>query len=488
MSVSGGFGLSSFFLSNASLSGLWQGFRSTFVSTLDYERCASLHNKIVEIGWERSGRDLKDLEKKNWFERYGEDASSIRSSLSSDLVAFLERTWAVDSNDHSFFYYVWGLQTPKMLTWSHQTQNDGAGFDRFVTLYSANNMVSHYDGLVFDQLTNKAIMQMSIFDSFIIHNRRQSWYALEVVLDAWLDMIKIGKVEAVRKVGHSSHSDFPPWIIRPYSELMLQETIDAFNALVDAIESRMSGTSSEPPVIGILDQQQLKSAKILPGFAHDFFLRARRPRFRYVAPGLLIPSQESILSQPFFALNPEPNRWPYNEVDDPQTLTVPPVLLFASTDTFKTLVPPSTSTPAYKHLAAFGFPFHNLSSFPAGLYLSPADRTYNNVFEDSVRLVLPYTIGIHGFARTSDGARFGENTESENVEAQGRYTSLYQQGYNPFIERHDVRLVTVLKKWTAMVEKGLWGVGREGVKGGMGEWKRADMAIGWKDYVCDVTW
>ena len=146
MSIVTGFG--ALFSGNFSLASLWNGVPWASSSAMNSERCANLHNQIVEIGWEGSGRRLEDLERKSWFEQYGDDANAVRSSLSAELILFLERAWVPDAGRHSFFYYVWGLQHPKALYQNHETHNSGSGFNRYLTLYDAHNMVSHHDGLV----------------------------------------------------------------------------------------------------------------------------------------------------------------------------------------------------------------------------------------------------------------------------------------------------------------------------------------------------
>lgn len=58
---------------------------------LGYERCAALHNELLELGWTGSGRSLDDLETNTWFEIWGQEAEDCRVLLSDDLTAFLER-------------------------------------------------------------------------------------------------------------------------------------------------------------------------------------------------------------------------------------------------------------------------------------------------------------------------------------------------------------------------------------------------------------
>lgn len=118
----------------------------------------------------------------------------------------------------------------------------------------------------------------------------------------------------------------------------------------------------------------------------------------------------------------------------------------------------------------------NVPQYPAGLYLEG--------FGDDCRLVLPYGIGAYGFARKSDGARFGENTEDKGVvQAKNTFADLYQPGYHPFIEGWSVSLASVLKSWLERVESGDWKVNKDGIMDGINEWKKADTSSGWGKYV-----
>lgn len=152
---------------------------------------------MLNLGWTGSGKSLDELETSTWFDHYGEAAENTRSLLSDDLVAFLERAFVVEhDNEFSLFYYVYGLVQPERLreTFEWREEDDTP---RYVTLYGANAIASHPEGLVFDMKTNKAIMQMSIHDTDITLNGRVQWQPLEVVLSARLDMIDVGKIKAV---------------------------------------------------------------------------------------------------------------------------------------------------------------------------------------------------------------------------------------------------------------------------------------------------
>lgn len=326
----------------------------------------------------------------------------------------------------------------------------------------------------FDQHTNTAIMCMSIHQGDgLCQPDRIKWHPLEVVLEKWLDMIRIGKVKAVGR-----HAEYRPWDLVPYSPAQLRETVDVYNALVEAIESRMpslpptDGTSSPTP----FTQATPSTANIYPSFANHFLRETRPARFRFIAPGLEVPTPDSIANQPFSHPTDLPERLRNDEFK-------PPILLFRSSSTYER---PYSADP-YHHNDVFGWPF-NASTYPAGLYFhSPS--VFFPTHEDVVSLVLPYAIGAVGWARKSDGSMFGEQvTEYDDPKAYDKYDELYQTGHQPFVESHHVRLVKVLRSWLGMVERGDWEVGEEGVRNGIEEWKNADTRGGWEKYFIEPDW
>jgi hypothetical protein len=116
-------------------------YDSRYTRSMDVDRCVDLHNEILTIGWEGRGNDADDLGQ-SWFEYYGEDATNVRDRLSPDLIAFLKRAWEV-GDDHSFFYFVAGLNHPSNM-FSEASPDD----TRYLTLYAANDIAEHPDGLV----------------------------------------------------------------------------------------------------------------------------------------------------------------------------------------------------------------------------------------------------------------------------------------------------------------------------------------------------
>ena len=447
---------------------------------LDYERCAELHNEILRRGWTGSGRSLDQLETVNWFEYYGQAANDCRHLLSQDLIAFLEQARMIKNDDQfCLFYYVTGLLGPDLIWESFDWIVEDEDKYRYLTLYGATSMASHPDGLAFDQRENKAVMQMSIHDTDITLNGRTPWFPLEMTLSAWLDMIDVGKIAAVDDSVQRVEKNVP-WICNHWNDLMVQETADAFNALVDSIETRMRDQGFSVPKTSepLLPDSVLDASGIPPGFARSFVAKARRPAFTHIAPGLSVPTTQSFAQQPFYGghdLEPE-------EDFDHTSGAIKPIILFASSKSFQLADRDENEDPPFQP------PYDKSPSILAGLYLLESERFLIHGFEDAVKLVLPFGVGANGYARTSDGLSIGDRRTEEDSSCGDRYTELYQQGWNPFIEMHKVRLIKVFESWRGMVDRGDWKVGVDGVEETIEAFKEADTEEGWWKFVVPIGW
>lgn len=151
----------------------WRNHWKNEVVPMDYQRCAELHNRILDLGTRKQltlgdgGRHTSSsnaaspwhlfkkqappmLQHPNWFERWGRRAEDARRRLSPDLAAFLERAGDAREDGHQFFYYVGGLASPDQLfanriVWAEEPADPF----RYVTLYTADyHFASHPDGLV----------------------------------------------------------------------------------------------------------------------------------------------------------------------------------------------------------------------------------------------------------------------------------------------------------------------------------------------------
>ncbi|KAK9769507.1 putative Sulfatase N-terminal domain-containing protein [Seiridium cardinale] len=471
-------------------------------NSLDVERCAALHNELLWHGWNASGGKAEDFPGVNWFGFHRNAAQDARARLSSPLAAFLDQALTINGTQHSFFYHVEDLKWPALLWENHEEFQNPAERDRFLTLYVGHTLASHPDGLVYDQVNHKAIMQTSIFDAEVTQNGRQTWLSLEEILTAWLDMIDAGKVQAVTEDVHPTNEKFDPWILLPYSTKQLNDTVTAFNRLADAIESRMpdlqDGSVSQRQVAAgdldrfLLSHDDLAAADIPGGFAHSFLTKARRPKFRYIAPGLSLPTPDSIKSQPFSSV--KGHNVPTTDWDDDPGFPerIYPILIFSSTKKYETWRDPIPNPDFVANHPPFHWPYSQLDSFSAGLYFSSISRGYSYEFEDAVKLILPYPIGGFGYARTADGARFGENKAEKGLEGfvvgGGTFSDLFQLGYIPFGEMHDVQLEKVLNAWRELVESGEWTIGKDGVEESIQKWRDADTARKWSKYTLPMGW
>lgn len=459
------------------------------VNGLDHERCAALHNYIVELGWTQRGLALDTLDKRTWWECYGGDAALVSTieRLDASVVAFLKAAWhgfAMDSAtpSHLFHRYLARLSSPEEF-WDNAMYDDHEGNSnkrRYVTLYMANWALdaTHPLGLVLDQEEFTAMQHMSTHDSDISMNGRQMWLSLEMVLDVLVDMIELGKIVAVDESYSGEQERTEPWIMPSYTEQDLEQTLQVFEQLVDAIHARMP-SQPQSAEQGLLDVVTGGNPDILPTgrFAHRFLTRCPRPTFTYIAPGLTIAQH-----QPFATALDQAEH---------NMLRLFPLLLFSSTlpaHQLHRLAPWGDEI----RISPFAHHFNNISSYPAGLYLTETSPHDIHPFEDGCKLVLPFTLGSNMLARTSDGAIIGELLRSEGevsaADIEPHSAELYQMGFNHFIAAHDVQLRYVLGKWVEMIEEGKWEVDEHGVVGGIEKWREADTEEHFIDYMLPMSW
>lgn len=226
-----------------------------------------------------------------------------------------------------------------------------------------------------------------------------------------------------------------PWGWAPWTKADLEDSLEAWNDLISAINDLLPEPHAEPlSSASLFEVDDLHAADVEEGcFAWKFYSKARRPSFQFLAPGLQLPSREQLLANPFRqawesqaprrGLPWEPNMFPL------------PVLL--GTQLAKSWV----DTQDYK-----------VGNVAWGLYLDILDsRSHLCPYEDAARLVLPYELGEATFARKLDGKPATGNFE------------LYQMGQNPFETNRATQLWQMLKNFTAHVDAGEWKVDANGV-------------------------
>lgn len=454
------------------------------IDRLDHERCAILHNLIIARGWEQSGRSLQDLDRRTWWElHYSSGTTGSLSFLGEDVVAFLKNAQTGHCSNvediHTLHRYLIGLSVPDLLNANamYAPEEDDSNKRRFITLYQENPFLdtNHSLGLLYDQSTHRAIHVESQDYCRVAQNGRQEWLPLEVILEAYLQMIDRQKIHAVGDDYEGDQERADPWIMPSYTTSDLTDTIAAWNELIDAVEQRM-GLEAQ-----IADHRTLP--KDLYGninfsetsFASEFINSARMPRFKHIAPGLRLPSK-----QPFTDTS----------LDEDEHRLRPTLLLQSDL-----LAHQDIDRSPYGH----SHPICNFrpdierevtSALPAGLYLTESEPNSMHPYEDGVKLLLPFTLGSNKCARRSDNSLVGEAVFEQGPEApnQPRSSELYQSGFNAYITSHDVQLRHVLVRWRDMVVQGKWQVDEEGVMGGIEKWKEADAEATWKDYVLHRTW
>ncbi|KAL5345296.1 hypothetical protein ACLOAV_009666 [Pseudogymnoascus australis] len=448
-------------------------------STLDHQRCALLHNFLVEYSWLADGRSLDDLERRSFFDNYGDEAEEIREQLDPALVAFLEA--AYDLYQPSFYLWVDGITPPSLMWESHSGDDEG----ETLTLYMTNmGLTVHGNGLMYHQKSCKATMAMSIFDmdySQPIEDHLELWHPLETVLSNWIHMIQLGKITATAEETDCEKQGL--WAWHSYGEAQVDSAVAAFDRLVEAIESRMPADSLRPAREGpLLSDADLDAASVLEScFVRGFLTRARVPRFEFIAPGLLVPHDREafVSSQVFTTVG-----WPddHDEGWRP-TVMVPPVLMFRATDLTANFDSWNQYIKRYSSLSPFCDPYRVAEgdhSVPAGLYSESVPRSGVDCSEEGFRLILPFSLwGGEGGARNSIGDELEKGTMAD----------LFQHGFKPFggdCPRAQ-RLERLFGKWTELVEGGVWDVNEKGVVGTILKFGDADKGQ-WKDYSIEPDW
>ncbi|KAK0356092.1 hypothetical protein LTR91_020214 [Friedmanniomyces endolithicus] len=411
---------------------------------MDSDRCAALHNAIYEHGWINSGRTAESFTEQTTTLWEHLDAE-MREKLHPSLQAFLReaRTLLGYGQHTNFFYNVRGLMIAFNKDWYDPDPN------RLLTLYGTYMaMATKLDGLVYDQHLHLATMNFDGPDDLELYPA-QPWRKLEDILSVWIEMVQRSKIRSVPSAG----TEMTPWKAVSWTAQDLEECVELWGMIVETVERKMELEKTEA-LVGLLDAATLDAARVpAEGFAQNFILQARKPRFKFVTPGLRIPTAEEFIDQPFtFAPKPQG----LNPGD------IPPILMFRADGLVNTA-----------DLAGFHYPYTGSAAIvqecPCGLYIDHCDPEMPLPFEDGCRLVLPFKLD-GGFAKQGD---------STNVEG---YDTILQMGLNPYNVRHPLPFQAWLESVYHNIEDGKWAVDAHGVAGGIDLWKQADTEDGWQDY------
>lgn len=321
-----------------------------------------------------------------------------------------------------------------------------------------------------------------------------AWMPLEVILDAYLQMIDEGKVEAVtddRADYLMDELDSPwvdkPWVIHQYTAADVAKAVAAFQRLVSAIHARIpeddnndnidnnDNESTDWMELPWLDPATLTLTQenVLPHstFAHEFLTAIAdiEVRFRYVAPGLRFPTVSEFLEQPITDFETPP-RNDYGQFPGNCPLKV-----------FQLVCNQPVPDPYVPHWTD--------PNFPPGFYIDPVAQEGPLCYSNGCHLTLPFGIGRKGHARKSNGEPFGRHDQDSEPEPRNEHAGLYQAGLTDgFGEYHYVQIDKVLRNWAERVERGDWDVDREGVVGGIDKFREADTEEHWEEYWIPPSW
>ncbi|CAI7644590.1 unnamed protein product [Penicillium manginii] len=460
----------------------------------DPDLSAHLHNQLLERGWIGAGRDADSIPSKTWWEESSPIPFDLASRLKPKLIRFLRSAKAIifdSSSEFNLFYYLLGLHGKDDLFVPISLLRRFG--DRFVWLYPATRIRSDEEvGILFDQETELAAFVPDWDEISWPDRQRWAWRPLQNILQLYLDMVEEGKITTYSDRRKESEEHFFgfgafPWQSHQHTALDVERAVSALTRLLDAIEIRLPSNSThsthesdhkQPSFEGIAlpySGSVIKASFIEPDTFVKAFLSAlpvRHLKFRHIAPGIRLQTPIEYINQPLadrrhHILSPDPLG---NDQDTPSF----PLLLFRGERENKS---PWTRP---------WFPDGKAENIPSGLYIEPTDKYYNWECGNRSRLLLPFSIGRNGFARSSNGIPFKfKRARGPGFEWSDRLynddTFSGYSGYLPWDSRSSY-LHKVLESWAEQVEKGDWQVDEDGVVGSIDKFKEADTEEHWREY------
>lgn len=119
---------------------------------LDFQRCAALHNAILEHGWTASGRPTADMPETTWWAHHSDspERNDTASRLHPSVIEFLKRAYHFNEDDFNFFHYLTGLRHAGDIELGFKEDVEDPGYDnRYYTLYCTDlTHASKPDGLM----------------------------------------------------------------------------------------------------------------------------------------------------------------------------------------------------------------------------------------------------------------------------------------------------------------------------------------------------
>ncbi|KAI1179294.1 hypothetical protein F4777DRAFT_507374 [Nemania sp. FL0916] len=449
---------------------------------MDYIRCAALHKYLVHYAWVAEGRVSTRLQEdaSSYFETHShipDAADMLLPRLDRSVAGFLTEALEPSTSPAPTFFYAGSLMAPDDLFAKDEADLFDEPEDSLLILYYPNvgQGGDAGGGVYYHQRIHRAAVFMHMDDhdfALPVEEHMELWHPLETILSNWIELIHLGKVVASPRDEPAlfGSEKVGPWEWRPYSQAQVASCVGAWDRLCEAIEARISPLlpHTDMTVDAAKHKPLLESAALdvasVPDncFARDFLTRARRPRFRCIAPGIILPSVDAAV----FAATQPSN---YTQFPGgPQV--IPPICLF-----------PAASVESEVSLISLT----EGSGLPAGVYSESVDRQNYDITEEGFRLLLPYSFegspwNTDAVARQSDGSI---------IDRGKKVADLFQHGYKPFGGDYyrPQRLERLFDHWLELVDRGVWSVGLQGVEGTIDTFKEAD-GVRWKDYIIPPTW
>ena len=393
----------------------------------DPKECASLHNQLVQRRKEAtpSIQPLQDVLGAH------SAGSSPRARLSPDVQTFFAtiESWPVEGESTALTSFCQPPSSQSLFQYRSWAQFF-AYEDELILLYQVVSLTMENEGgLFFDQEREVACW----IDPSLGFPPVDSWLPLAEILSRWLMMWDAGKMRVE-----------PELSLQPWGQWDLQQSLNAWDELVAAIEERMPVQPEQRSSTTTLVDTSVADRWCNHPFQRAFLTQARAPNnpTMNVAPGVkpwtcstfeAIHANEPINSERRLAIGKKPSDDPQRECHRDRNLA--PVLLFPGE--------PTVARPASRRFDNFWGRGSVLLEQRAGLYLYPEEE-----WGDAVLFV--------------DGKR--------------RDTLFtYQNGWCPWMRpRPLATLREVLMFWKFLVVDGVWQVDEHGVVGGEGYFDELD--------------
>ncbi|THV01259.1 hypothetical protein K435DRAFT_776100 [Dendrothele bispora CBS 962.96] len=424
-----------------------------YSNNFDPAACAKLHNQIMTIVSNAPNQPEHTLRK--FFDVYVGEEEELRLRLSGPLLDFLSQIYVTappdaytpsDARDwlwHCPIRFTPLLAQPSAFAfWKHEDWELG---DRYILLYGDPEDST---GGVFFDMQHNLICKVDIFNEDM---ESCPWSSLEIGLARYLELYEVGKF---RLPVNRTDIDEDDERYEDYDFDIAVQRVDGadwmmalemYDSLLEAIAERIDGAEIyEEPLI---DRATLTRWGV-ENFAFEFLSRARKPSFTYIAPGI------TVFNSSTFNAMMELNGGTLQQwIQDRDMGDMAPILLFPG----DTPVDLEGEDELDRYL--FNIEHQYLINNMSGVYLEPS---WN--WGDSIKLVLPYSIGQNGHVRY--GSRPDVSVRGHSV--------LYQHGACPFFGGHHTRLFSLLYKWKESVRSGSFSTGPDGVEGGMELYREAD--------------